>query len=311
MQARAPPPAPRSSASSAAGTTSTPGLDALTGSWDGTYTCAQGLTGMHLQIAAPQNGSSAVVYDFYPVASNPMVPPGSINFTASLATDGSVTLTPGSWIDQPAGYVTVKLYGTLPTAGSDTFNGTVAGNGCTTFTVTRGSVGPTTDATCSVSALVSDHEGGIRPHVYMDTAAPANPTVGIGFNLNRPDAATALDGVGADYTKVRAGTADLTADQANRLFAQDMPAARARAAAFFPGLASLAPARQAVLIDMAFNIKPAKLAGFVKFKAALTAGDWATASREMLHSDWAGQTKSRAIEDAGMMMTGRFQARRC
>lgn len=287
------------------------GLDRLTGTWDGTYTCSQGLTGMHLKISPLQNGVSAVVYDFYPVASNPSVAAGSINFSAALTADGSVALTPGSWIDQPDGYVTVTLNGALPAAGSDTFTGTVTGPACTTFTVTRGSVGSTTDAACSVAALVSRHEGGIRRHVYLDSANPPNPTVGIGFNLNRPDAQTALQGVQADYAKVRAGTADLTDDQSNKLFAQDLASARTRAASFFPDIATLVPARQAVLVDMAFNIKPTTLSTFEKFNAALVAGDYATASREMLDSDWADQTKSRAIEDTAMMMTGRFQPGRC
>jgi GH24 family phage-related lysozyme (muramidase) len=224
-----------------------------------------------------------------------------------------VTLTPGTWIVQPSGYVTVTLSGALPAAGSDSFSGTVGGGGsaCTTFDLHRASAIASTDAQCSVADLISKHEGGFQPHVYNDTADPTNPTVGIGFNLNRPDAATALSGVGADYAKVRTGTADLNEQQANTLFGPDVATARSQAASYFSDIAALVPARQDVLIDMAFNIKPATFLDFTKFHDALVAGDYATASMEMLNSKWARQTKTRAVEDAAMMMTGHFQPGRC
>lgn len=72
------------------------------------------------------------------------------------------------------------------------------------------------------------------PHVYLDSEGI--PTVGIGFNLNRGDAAAQLAGVGADYNAVRAGRTDLTRLQITRLFKQDVARAIVDARALVPGL---------------------------------------------------------------------------
>ena len=55
---------------------------------------------------------------------------------------------------------------------------------------------------------------------------------------------------------------------------------------------------------MAFNLGAVRLAGFVKFIAAVETHDYATAACEMLDSLWASQVKGRAITLSKMMHSG-------
>lgn len=68
----------------------------------------------------------------------------------------------------------------------------------------------------------------------------------------------------------------------------------------------LTEARQFVLVDMCFNLGLTGLKGFKKMLAALEAGDYETASREMLASRWAVQVSKRARENAVMMKSGEW-----
>ena len=64
--------------------------------------------------------------------------------------------------------------------------------------------------------------------------------------------------------------------------------------------------RKAVLIDMAYNLG---VDGLLKFKgmiAALENSAWDQAANEMLDSEWAKQTGSRATDDAAIMRSGEY-----
>jgi hypothetical protein len=99
-------------------------LSRLVGSWQGTYTCAQGLTGLTLHITPKNPKTDAVRLDFYAVPTNPSVPTGSATFEATVS-GGDIHLTPVAWISQPSGYMFVDFVGPAPASGSDTFDGTV------------------------------------------------------------------------------------------------------------------------------------------------------------------------------------------
>ena len=69
---------------------------------------------------------------------------------------------------------------------------------------------------------------------------------------------------------------------------------------------SLDDVRQAVLINMAFNLG---ITGLMQFKTTLSivkSGDYAMAAAAMLKSKWATQVKGRATELAKQMETGAF-----
>lgn len=149
--------------------------------------------------------------------------------------------------------------------------------------------------------LVVRHEGR-RARVYVDSLG--HPTVGVGFNLDRPDARARLSLVGADYSKVRTGTATLSDEQIDALFRDDFGASVAAAQALCPTWDDQPAGAQAVLVDMAFNMGRGGLSAFKRMLGALTLGNHAGATYEMLDSRWSQEVPSRAIEDAMLMLRG-------
>lgn len=75
----------------------------------------------------------------------------------------------------------------------------------------------------------------------------------------------------------------------------------------FDWFAGLNAPRKSVIVNMLFNLGLTRFNRFLKFKQALAEGDHLTASREMLDSKWAKQTKGRSEELAKQMETGKWQ----
>ena len=165
-------------------------MASLLGSWAGTYTCSQGLTGLDMQIAPSADGTVSVLEDFYPVPANPTVPDGSVRYHGTLS-GSTVQLAPAGWVEQPSGYFLTPLEGPLPAAGSSVWSGTVIGSGCTTFSVNR--VHGTPSATVAAGTWVGTYTcaqgltglrlviqpggGGKLAAVFNFYAAPVNPSV--------------------------------------------------------------------------------------------------------------------------------------
>jgi len=129
--------------------------------------------------------------------------------------------------------------------------------------------------------LLKRHEG-FRKHPYLCTAGKL--TVGYGRNL---------EAVG------------ISEDEATYLLERDVMWAMAHLRRE-PYWAGLNEPRQAVLINMVFNLG---WAGFSKFRRMLDnvrAGDYGSAAEEMLDSTWAEQVKGRARELAAIMRTGEW-----
>jgi hypothetical protein len=115
---------------------------AMSGDWEGTYGCSQGLTGLDLRVVATASGKLTAYFDFYPVTSNPTVPSGSFSMSGSYNAKG-VTLTPVKWLVAPAGYETVGLSGFTPGfKGVNTFRGSITVSGCASFLLHRPVVAP-------------------------------------------------------------------------------------------------------------------------------------------------------------------------
>ena len=152
-------------------------------------------------------------------------------------------------------------------------------------------------AVTSAEDLIKKHEDGQAwtkgpPAVwtvYKDNAKKKNPTIGWGHKLPKD----------TDITEI-------TNAQANEYFNGDYAKAAADAAEFVSNYSSLSMARQAVLIDMEFNLGKAGLQGFKKFHKALELSDWEEAANQMVHSDWYDQTGNRATEDVAIMRSGSF-----
>jgi lysozyme len=125
-------------------------------------------------------------------------------------------------------------------------------------------------------ALLIRHEG-CRDQPYIDSLGIQ--TIGIGHNLHKP----------------------LSHGAIMRIFQDDLADATNDCLHAFPFFADLTEARQAVLINMCFNLGLTKLLRFTKFLAAVERGDYDTAADEMLNSLWCKQVKSRAFDLAALM----------
>jgi hypothetical protein len=162
---------------------------------------------------------------------------------------------------------------------------------------------------------------GSRNTVYMDTASPPNPTVGIGFNLNRSDARDALAKIGANYDAVLNGT-PLSDQQVAALFAYSLAPVldEARASLQPDHFDSMSDARRFVICDMVFNLGNAGWLGFAHTRGiidqachAARTGDQAgahalfgQAADALTQSAWYTQVGNRAKRDVAMMRTSNW-----
>ena len=129
------------------------------------------------------------------------------------------------------------------------------------------------------TALIAKHEG-YRRHPYQDSVGKW--TVGIGRNL---------EDVG------------ISRAEAEAMLATDITHAYAEAQSF-DFFETLNEPRQAVIINMLFNLGLPKFKGFKKTIMFIEKGLFNAAGDEMLDSKWARQVKGRAIELSHMMKSG-------
>jgi lysozyme len=130
--------------------------------------------------------------------------------------------------------------------------------------------------------LVRDE--GCKLQIYQDSVGKW--TVGVGRNLQ---------------------DVGISRDEAMTLLGNDIQNAEARLEQELPWAAALDPVRRAVLLNMTFNMGIGGLMKFRKFLAALAAGDYKTASSEMLASVWAQQVGPRAQRLAIQIESGCWQ----
>lgn len=97
----------------------------------------------------------------------------------------------------------------------------------------------------------------------------------------------------------------ISKDEAEYLLANDLRTAERLCEGMEPYL-ELSPVRQAVLINMCFNLGAAGLSQFRRFFGALIQQDYEHAASEMLNSRWAGQVGPRAVRLAEQMKTGQW-----
>lgn len=131
----------------------------------------------------------------------------------------------------------------------------------------------------TVMEMLKKHEG-LRLKPYRCTAGKL--TIGYGRNL---------DDNGISQT------------EAEQMLANDIQTCYLECSKF-PFWNKLNEARKAVIIDMCFNLGISRLKQFRKMLAALEKGDYKSASKEMLDSNWARQVKSRSTELSKIMETG-------
>ena len=141
------------------------------------------------------------------------------------------------------------------------------------------------------------HEGTKRDRQgrHMAYRCPAGfLTIGYGHNLN----ANPIAGMGPDMR--------LSEDEARRLLTSDIMAVEGQLRRALPWAEDLAPARRAVLINMAFTMGTRGLLSFCNTLADLKRGDYAAASSRMMQSLWASQVGNRARELSRQMRVGEW-----
>lgn len=128
-------------------------------------------------------------------------------------------------------------------------------------------------------AFLEAHEG-YREGVYMDQRG--NPTVGIGFNMNREGARVdwAKANIRATFDDVRAGKARLTRPEVERLFDITISEAERHVAKTI-GDVPLTQNQRIGLVSMAFN-GPALIGP--KITNAIRSGNWADVEQEVLYN---------------------------
>jgi lysozyme len=145
---------------------------------------------------------------------------------------------------------------------------------------------------------IKKHEG-FREHVYQCTAGC--DTIGYGYNLDANPLAL------SNYEIVGFRNKGISKEQAEtilKIHVAQIETTLTKQLHFFE---SLNEARQAVLINMCFNMGPVGLFAFKNTLQMIGAGDYEGAASNMLKSKWATQVKGRATELATQMQTGKFK----
>jgi GH24 family phage-related lysozyme (muramidase) len=151
--------------------------------------------------------------------------------------------------------------------------------------------------------LIAAHEG-LRLVAYPDVNL--TPTIGFGQHIESltVDQRAWLT---ASHGSVLAAMKGITFEEARRLLSESVARLEAWAAAQFPWFAAMCETRQAVIIDMAYELgegRPGRdgLLGFPRFLACCAAGDFVGAVREMKASHWAKQVPGREQNDALLLL---------
>ena len=128
-------------------------------------------------------------------------------------------------------------------------------------------------------ASLRAHEG-YRGRMYRDNRGA--PTLGYGHNL-----AVAIPREAADLILVH--DAERAVIEVRRVFSN---------------FDTVSDGRQVALAEMMFNLGPRGFAGFRRMIAAVHAGNWQAAAREMRDSRWVAQVGGRALRLARMVGEG-------
>jgi lysozyme len=148
------------------------------------------------------------------------------------------------------------------------------------------------------------HEG-FRAKPYKDTVGKL--TIGYGRNIDDvplSEQELSLIGAASQTEVVKNGVSQPAAELLLVLEVQRLDKELARK---LPWFTELDEARQAVLINMAFNLGVAGLLGFANTLRYIQNGDYRQAAKNMLLSKWASQVKGRADELALQMETGKWR----
>jgi len=136
------------------------------------------------------------------------------------------------------------------------------------------------------------HEG-LRLKAYHCTAGAL--TIGYGHNLD----ANPIRGLGP--------TSTISKEEASEILERDCRSFAVQLDGYLTWWRLLSLPRQAVLLNMAFNMGVPTLMTFTNTLFAVQKGYFGNARSGMLNSRWASQVGRRAVELAQQMLTGQWQ----
>lgn len=148
-------------------------------------------------------------------------------------------------------------------------------------------------------AFITRHEGR-RLSMYKDSLGV--PTIGVGFNLRRPDAGQILAKVGAPTVAQLLAGAQITPATCDALLRQDVQACTDDLEKLFVDWATMPENIRLVLIDLRFNLGPTRLRGFGNTLDSFRRGDYRDAARRLSMSLWAKQVGKRAEENIELVL---------
>ena len=163
---------------------------------------------------------------------------------------------------------------------------------------------PAINSTYDRAVMVAElrRDEGERLKAYKDTVGKW--TIGVGRNLDdvgiRPEE-TRLLGITASSARANG----ITSAQSAALLESDLDEVDAALDKALPWWRTLNPARQRVMVNMAFNLGIRGLLGFQNTLNMIESGDYEGASKNMLLSKWARQVGERANRLSVMMRSGR------
>lgn len=126
---------------------------------------------------------------------------------------------------------------------------------------------------------------GIRDRAYYDTKGIM--TIGVGFNLSRPEALPLFSMLGYDLSEIRQYGQKV--DRADIFFLLDLDISSAEKdiRKVIKNFDQLSEKKQRALMNMLFNLGVTRFSRFKKMIKAIHEYDYTTASKEMLNSKWA------------------------
>jgi len=143
--------------------------------------------------------------------------------------------------------------------------------------------------------LIKLHEG-FKEYTY--TCPTGHLTVGYGYNLD-------VNPLNLSHNEIaKYKSFGISKQDADKLLKQMIANLESDLEQHLAWLSKLNAARHAVLIDMAYNLGIKGLLAFKNTLALLERGDYEAAAKEMLDSQWASQTKTRALRDSAIIRTG-------
>ncbi len=173
----------------------------MLGEWVGTYTCAQGLTGLTLTIAGATPTGARAMFHFYADSRNPQVPTGCFIMDGNYEpATGHLQLNGRDWLLRPSGYMFVSFDGMIDAEGRE-FQGVVIGPPrCTTFNLTRQPSSAPPQANCAFDAPTTQADQVSAGTIVQVLAGEGHIDLNILFDFAkatiRPDGTNQLDELG-------------------------------------------------------------------------------------------------------------------